>query len=162
MLLLCWLNIFEWRGTNWQVSCVICKWLHQIFYCTEKTNNQSPKFMYLLFSKSHIVLLHQQLKYDRVLVFILREVIYRFHLFNIWSKFAVITQAENCFGVLSVVAWFGINQRCGASLLNTDMHVKVTGQQMNFGCSDLQDIQVLLTLTWWFSQTEAVEKSRKN
>lgn len=60
--------------------------------------------MYLPFSKSHIVLLHQQLKYERVLVFILREVIYRIHLFNIWSKFAVITQAENCFGVLSVVA----------------------------------------------------------
>lgn len=103
------------------------------------------------FSKSHTVLLHQQLKYDRVLVFILREVIYRFHLFNTWSKFAVITQAENCFGVLAVVAWFEINQGCGNSLLNTDTHVKVTGQQMNFGCSDLQDIQVLLTLTLVFS-----------
>jgi len=65
--------------------------------------------MYFRFRKSHIMLLHQQLKYDRVLVFILREVIYRFHLFNIWSKFAVITQAENCFGVSSAVALFEIN-----------------------------------------------------
>ena len=75
--------------------------------------------MYFRFRKSHIMLLHQQLKYDRVLVFILREVIYRFHLFNIWSKFAVITQAENCFGVSSAVALFEINHWCGASRLNT-------------------------------------------
>lgn len=112
-------QIFGWSETNWQLSCVICKWIHQIFHCTEKTNNQTPKFMYFPFRKSHIVLLHQQLKYDRVLVFILREVIYRFHLFNIWSKFAVITQAENCFGVLSAVALFEINHWCGTSLLST-------------------------------------------
>lgn len=111
-------QIFEWSEINWQSSCVICKWTHQIFLCTKKTNNQTPKFMHFPFRKSHIVLLHQQLKYDRVPVFILREVIYRFHLFNIWSKFAVITQAENCFGVLSAVALFEINHWCGISLLN--------------------------------------------
>jgi len=34
---------------------------------------------------------------------------------------------------------------------HTDTHVKARGQQVNFGCSDLQDIQVLLMLTGWFS-----------
>lgn len=63
----------------------------------------------------------------------------------------MITQAENCFGVLSAVALFEINHRCDASLLNTDMQVKARGQQQIFGCSDLQDIQVLLTVAGWFS-----------
>lgn len=159
-------QIFEWSEINWQSSCVICKWTHQIFLCTEKTNNQTPKFVHFPFRKNHIVLLHQQLKYDRAPVFILWSHIQIpsvQHLEQICSDYSgwkLLWSFVCCYFIWNKsLMWYLTSE-------HTDVHVKVRRQQQNFGCSDFQDSQVL-TLTgcvshrlWRNLRDEAVAEVR--
>lgn len=127
----------------------ICKWTHHIFYFMEKTNNQTPDSRTFPSERATLCFYISNWNMTGCLVFILKEVIYRFHLFNIWSKFAVITQAENCFGVLSAVALFEINHCCSAL---TSEHRRA--------CQSKRTADELWLLIWFGRESDVVDTHR--